>query len=236
MASRAFSAVRTSARNLTTFRSFSSKAAGAKKSLGLSPWLLAGTLTAACTVAATYFANEKTERCLGILDTVRASAYAPVKMPDAKPAKTDRTFIMIKPDGVQRGLIADIIKRFEQRGYKMVAMKFMKPTKTLLEEHYGDLKEKPFFSGLIEYVGEGPVVAMVWEGLDAVKTGRAMLGETDPLKSKPGSIRGDYSIQVGRNIIHGSDSNESAAKEIGLWFNEKELVDWQPILQSMVYE
>merc|ERR1712189_109380 len=104
------------------------------------------------------------------------------------------------------------------------------------EEHYGDLKEKPFFPGLIKYVGEGPVVAMVWEGLDAVKTGRAMLGETDPLKSKPGSIRGDYSIQVGRNIIHGSDSNESAAKEIGLWFDEKELVDWQPIIQSMVYE
>eukprot|EP00112_Aurelia_sp_Birch-Aquarium-sp1_P007504 Seg1818.5 transcript_id=Seg1818.5/GoldUCD/mRNA.D3Y31 product="Nucleoside diphosphate kinase B" protein_id=Seg1818.5/GoldUCD/D3Y31 len=157
-------------------------------------------------------------------------------MPDAKPSKTDRTFIMIKPDGVQRGLIADIIKRFEQRGYKLVAMKFMQASEEHLKKHYADLSERPFFPGLIKYVGSGPVVAMVWEGLNIVKSGRMMLGETNPLDSKPGSIRGDYSVQVGRNIIHGSDTNENAAKEISLWFSEKELVDWKPALESQVYE
>jgi len=152
------------------------------------------------------------------------------------PTKHERTFIMIKPDGVQRGLIADIIKRFEQRGYKLVAMKFMKPTDELLKKHYADLSEKPFFPGLIKYVGSGPVVAMVWEGLNAVKGGRTMLGETNPQSSKPGSIRGDFSIQVGRNIVHGSDSTASAKKEIGLWFNDNELVDWKMLTESMIYE
>ncbi len=129
-----------------------------------------------------------------------------------------RTFIMIKPDGVQRGLIGDIIKRFEQRGYKLSAMKMCRPGEEHFKKHYADLSQKKFFPDLISYVTSGPVVAMVWQGKDAVKQGRAMLGETDPLKSKPGSIRGDYSIDIGRNIIHGSDSDESAAHEIGLWF------------------
>lgn len=237
MASRAFSAVRSSARNIASIRCFSSNRTGAKRGLNLSPWLL-GTLTAACTVGGLgYFAKaKKSDHCFGILETVSASAYTPPIMPDANPSKTDRTFIMIKPDGVQRGLIADIIKRFEQRGFKLVAMKFMQPDEALLNEHYGDLKSKGFFAGLIKYVSSGPVVAMVWEGLDVVKSGRAMLGETNPLASKPGSIRGDYSIQVGRNICHGSDSNESAAKEIKLWFSDKELVNWKPLLESMIYE
>ena len=125
---------------------------------------------------------------------------------------TERTFIMIKPDGVARGLVADIIKRFEQRGYKLVAMKFMQASEELLNEHYADLSGKGFFPSLIKHIGSGPVVPMVWEGKDVVKQGRAMLGETDPLKSKPGSIRGDFSVDMGRNIIHGSDSVESANK------------------------
>ena len=125
---------------------------------------------------------------------------------------TERTFIMIKPDGVARGLVADIIKRFEQRGYKLVAMKFMQASEELLNEHYADLSGKGFFPSLIKQIGSGPVVPMVWEGKDVVKQGRAMLGETDPLKSKPGSIRGDFSVDMGRNIIHGSDSVESANK------------------------
>ncbi|XP_072163144.1 nucleoside diphosphate kinase B-like [Diadema setosum] len=149
---------------------------------------------------------------------------------------TERTFIMIKPDAVSRGLIADIVKRFEQRGYKMVAAKFMKADTELLNKHYEDLKEKPFFNGLIKHISSGPVFAMVWEGKDVVKQGRAMLGETDPLKSKPGSIRGDYSIDMGRNIIHGSDSVETASREIDLWFKQGEVVDWTLPTHGSIYE
>merc|ERR1712080_273951 len=149
---------------------------------------------------------------------------------------SERTFIMIKPDGVARNLVAKIIERFEQRGYKLVAMKFMTASKELLNQHYADLKEKKFFGGLIDHISSGPVVPMVWEGKDVVKQGRAMLGETDPLKSKPGSIRGDFSIDMGRNIIHGSDSVESAEKEIGLWFKEEELMKWEHPLHHSTYE
>ncbi|XP_072171630.1 nucleoside diphosphate kinase B-like [Diadema setosum] len=148
----------------------------------------------------------------------------------------ERTFIMVKPDGVQRGLIADIVKRFEQRGYKMVAAKFMKADEALLNQHYGDLKDKPFFPGLIKFISSGPVFATVWEGKDVVKQGRAMLGETDPLKSKPGSIRGDYSIDLGRNICHGSDSVETAKKEIALWFKPEEVFDWTLPTHGSIYE
>uniref|UniRef100_A0A336LTH1 Nucleoside diphosphate kinase n=1 Tax=Culicoides sonorensis TaxID=179676 RepID=A0A336LTH1_CULSO len=140
----------------------------------------------------------------------------------------ERTFIMIKPDGVHRGLVGKIIKRFEAKGFKLVAMKFMWADKALLEKHYADLAGRPFFPGLVEYMSSGPVVPMVWEGLNVVKTGRVMLGATNPADSVPGSIRGDLCIQVGRNICHGSDAVESANKEIALWFGEKELVNWQP--------
>jgi len=125
---------------------------------------------------------------------------------------------MIKPDGVQRGLVGAIIARFEQRGFKLIALKLEQSTREHLEKHYADLKEKPFFPGLIKYMASGPVCCMVWEGLDAVKTGRAMLGATNPLASQPGTIRGDYALAVGRNICHGSDSVDSAEKEIKLWF------------------
>merc|ERR1712007_260978 len=131
----------------------------------------------------------------------------------------ERTYLMIKPDGVQRGLVGDIIKRFEQKGFKLVALKFLQPSEELLKQHYADLSERKFFPGLVAYMASAPVVAMVWEGLNVVKTGRVMLGETDPAASKPGTIRGDY-------IIHGSDSVESANKEIALWFKEDELVNW----------
>jgi len=148
----------------------------------------------------------------------------------------ERTFIMIKPDGVQRGLVSKIIERFEQRGYKLVAMKLVQATTQLLEKHYEDLKDKKFFPGLVKYMASGPVVPMVWEGLDVVKQGRAMLGETDPLKSKPGSIRGDFCINIGRNICHGSDAVESAQKEISLWFTAEELCDYKPAQECWVYE
>ena len=148
----------------------------------------------------------------------------------------ERTYIMIKPDGVQRGLIGPIITRFEQRGFKLVAMKLVTPGKAHLQEHYKDLSGKGFFAGLIEYMNSGPVCAMVWEGDNAVATGRKMLGATKPFDSAPGTIRGDYCIDVGRNIIHGSDSVESANHEIALWFKPEELNNWQSHSNAWIYE
>ncbi|KAI1824623.1 nucleoside diphosphate kinase [Xylaria intraflava] len=149
---------------------------------------------------------------------------------------TEQTFIAIKPDGVQRGLVGSIIARFENRGYKLVAIKLVTPGKAHLEEHYADLKDKPFFAGLVEYMNSGPICAMVWEGRDAVKTGRTLLGATNPLASAPGTIRGDFAIDVGRNVCHGSDSVESAKKEIALWFKEGEVVSWKSAQASWIYE
>lgn len=167
--------------------------------------------------------------------TLLGNVHAATKV--ASDPKSERTFIMVKPDGVQRGLIGDIIKRFEQKGFKLVAMKFMQASEDHLRQHYADLSHLPFFPGLVKHMASGPVVAMVWEGLGVVKTGRVMLGETDPAKSKPGTIRGDFCIQIGRNIIHGSDSVESAEQEIALWFSGKdEIVDWTPAAYKYVYE
>lgn len=165
---------------------------------------------------------------------------------------TERTFIAIKPDGVQRGLVSKIVARFEERGYKLVALKLVHASKEHLQVHYQDLKDKPFFAGLIDYMNSGPIVAMVWEGLDAVKQGRVMLGATNPLQSAPGTIRGkcsfycislmnlefigDYCLQTGRNICHGSDSVESANREIGHWFKSEELVSYKLANQEWIYE
>lgn len=148
----------------------------------------------------------------------------------------ERTFIAIKPDGVQRGLVGKILKRFEQRGFKLVALKMCAPGRAHMEKHYADLNKKPFFKDLVEYMISGPVVCMVWEGLNAVKCGRMMLGETNPQASLPGSIRGDFSIQVGRNICHGSDSVASANHEIALWFKQEELCTWDLASYSWIYE
>ncbi|XP_046888870.1 nucleoside diphosphate kinase B-like [Hypomesus transpacificus] len=147
----------------------------------------------------------------------------------------ERTFIAIKPDGVQRRLVGEIIKRFEVKGFKLVGMKFLHAPESLLKEHYDDLKDRPFFPSLVSYMNSGPVCAMVWEGMNAVKTGRVMLGETNPADSKPGTIRGDFCIQVGRNIIHGSDSVESAKHEIGLWFKPEELVSYTSCSHDWLY-
>ncbi|KAK9770435.1 hypothetical protein SCAR479_12905 [Seiridium cardinale] len=155
--------------------------------------------------------------------------------PEIKMA-TEQTFIAIKPDGVQRGLVGPIISRFENRGYKLVALKLVSPTKEHLETHYADLKEKPFFPGLVQYMLSGPIAAMVWEGRDAVKTGRTLLGATNPLASAPGTIRGDFAIDVGRNVCHGSDSVENAKKEIALWFKEGEVLNYQSHSAAWIYE
>lgn len=149
---------------------------------------------------------------------------------------SEQTFIAIKPDGVQRGLIGPIISRFEGRGYKLVAIKLITASREHLEKHYEDLSSKPFFPGLIQYMSSGPICAMVWEGRDAVKTGRALLGATNPLASLPGTIRGDYAIDVGRNVCHGSDSVENAKKEISLWFEEDEVQSWKSAQQDWIYE
>merc|ERR1712226_226273 len=148
----------------------------------------------------------------------------------------ERTFIMIKPDGVQRGLLGEIIGRFEKKGFKLVAMKLCSPGKEHMEKHYADLATKKFFPGLVEYMCSGPVCAMVWEGDNAVVTGRKMLGATRPLDSEPGTIRGDLCIDVGRNICHGSDAVESANAEIALWFKPEELNSWAHHSSSWVYE
>ncbi|KAI4121590.1 MAG: hypothetical protein LQ338_006279 [Usnochroma carphineum] len=148
----------------------------------------------------------------------------------------ERTFIAIKPDGVQRGLVGDIISKFEKRGYKLAAIKMVTPSKEHLEEHYKDLSDKPFFKGLVTYMLSGPIVAMVWEGRDAVKTGRVLLGATDPLQSAPGTIRGDYAIDVGRNVCHGSDSVETAKNEIALWFGKGEVIDYKTAQFDWIYE
>lgn len=148
----------------------------------------------------------------------------------------ERTYIMVKPDGVQRGLVGAIIARFEQRGYYLRALKLINPTQELLEEHYKDLKERPFFPHLIKYMLSGPVVGMVWEGKAAVATGRILLGATNPLQSAPGTIRGDFCIITGRNICHGSDTVENANKEIALWFGKGEVVDWKHHSHDWIYE
>merc|ERR1740115_85405 len=131
----------------------------------------------------------------------------------------ERSYIMIKPDGAQRGLIGEIVSRFETKGFKLAAMKTKMATKDLVEQH--------FFPKLRDYMLSGPLVCMVWEGKEVVSTGRKMLGETNPLESAPGTIRGDYCIEVGRNICHGSDSVASAQREIGLWFEDGEVIDWE---------
>ncbi|XP_029942829.1 nucleoside diphosphate kinase A2-like [Salarias fasciatus] len=147
----------------------------------------------------------------------------------------ERTFIAVKPDGVQRGLIGDIIKRFEQKGFKLVGMKMIQASRDLLSDHYVDLKDRPFFPTLIDYMSSGPVVAMVWEGKGVVKTGRVMLGATNPADSSPGTIRGDFCIDVSKNIIHGSDSVDSAKTEISLWFKDDELVSYTSCAFSWLY-
>ena len=139
---------------------------------------------------------------------------------------TERTFLAVKPDGVQRGLVGDILQRFERKGFKLVGLKLMSVTQEMAENHYGEHKGKPFFNGLVEYIISSPIVAMVWEGPNVVLTARQMMGATNPKDSAPGTIRGDFAVDIGRNIIHGSDSDESAACEIGIFFSESEVTAW----------
>ena len=148
----------------------------------------------------------------------------------------ERTFLAIKPDGVQRGLVGEIIGRFEAKGFTLVGLKFMMVSRELAGQHYDVHREKPFFPGLVDFITSGPVAAMVLEGVGVVAAARKMIGATNPLTAEPGTIRGDFGVNIGRNIIHGSDAVETANREIDLWFKEQELVSWQPSLSGWIHE
>ncbi|MHA6251098.1 nucleoside-diphosphate kinase [Oceanobacillus sp. CAU 1775] len=147
----------------------------------------------------------------------------------------EKTFLMVKPDGVQRNLIGEIVQRFEKKGYKLAGAKLMSISNELAEQHYGEHKERPFFGELVDFITSGPVFAMVWEGEDVIATARNMMGKTNPSEAAPSTIRGDFGITVGKNIIHGSDSPESAEREIALFFDEKELVNYDKVDNSWIY-
>ena len=151
---------------------------------------------------------------------------------------TERTFVMVKPDGVQRGLIGEIITRLETRGLKLVGAKFLTIDRELAESHYAEHAEKPFFDDLVSFITSGPVMAMVWEGDDAIRQVRMMMGSTDPADADPGTIRGDFALDLGRNVIHGSDHEDSGAnqREISLFFDEGELVDYGRIDEQWLFE
>ena len=148
----------------------------------------------------------------------------------------EKTLIIIKPDGVERGLMGPIISRFEQRGLKFIGMKLMQVSDELARQHYAIHEGKPFFEPLIQYITSSPVVVMALAGPDAIKIARNTIGATKPSEAAPGSIRGDFGMMVGRNLVHGSDSVENGELEIGLWFVESELTDYERSLEEWILE
>lgn len=135
-----------------------------------------------------------------------------------------RTFVMVKPDGVERRLVGEILGRFERRGLRLVGLKMVVPDRALAEQHYAVHRDKPFYQELVEFITSGPVVAMAWEGPDAIALVRQMMGALRPLEAQPGTIRGDFTVDVQRNLVHGSDAPDTAEYELGLWFGPNELV------------
>lgn len=148
----------------------------------------------------------------------------------------EKSLVLVKPDAVQRGLIGEITKRLENRGLLLIAAKFMNVSQELAETQYAIHKGKPFYSGLIDYITSSPVMAMVWEGPEAIKAIRQTMGGTKPTESSPGSIRHDYGLMVGRNLTHASDSVENGVKEVELWFKPDELVTWERSTNKWIYE
>jgi len=148
----------------------------------------------------------------------------------------ERSLVLVKPDGVQRGLIGKVIARLERRGLRLVGAKFMQVSKALAEEHYAIHKGKPFYEGLISYITSAPVMAMAWEGPSAVAAIRQTMGATRPLEAAPGTIRHDFALEVGRNITHASDSPENGKQEIALWFKPEELVSWSRDVDRWIFE
>jgi nucleoside-diphosphate kinase len=148
----------------------------------------------------------------------------------------ERTLVLVKPDGVQRGLIGEVIGRLERRGLRLVAAKFIQVSQELAETHYAVHKGKPFYDGLIKYITSAPVMAMAWEGPNAVAAIRQTMGATRPTEAAPGSIRHDFALEVGRNLTHASDSVENGEKEVALWFSAIELVDWKRDVDQWIFE
>jgi len=151
-------------------------------------------------------------------------------------APQERTLVLVKPDGMQRGLAGEILKRFEQRGLRLVGMKLVQVSEELASKHYGEHEGKPFYPGLIQYITSSPVLAAVFEGTGAIALVRKTIGKTDPAEAEPGTIRGDLGIEKGRNLVHASDGPESAQREIGLWFNEGEVVAWPRDVDRWILE
>jgi nucleoside-diphosphate kinase len=148
----------------------------------------------------------------------------------------ERTLVLVKPDGVQRGLIGEVVSRLERRGLRLVAAKFIQVSNELAETHYAIHKGKPFYAGLIEYITSAPVMAMVWEGPNAVAAVRQTMGATRPTEAAPGSLRHDFALEIGRNLTHASDTVENGEKEVGLWFKSGELVDWKRDTDRWIFE
>lgn len=148
----------------------------------------------------------------------------------------ERTLVLVKPDGVQRGLIGEVISRLERRGLRLVATKFMQVSQELAETHYAIHKGKPFYDGLIAYIISAPVMAMVWEGPNAVAAVRQTMGATRPTEAAPCSIRHDFALEVGRNLTHASDTVENGGKEVALWFKKEELVEWKRANDAWIFE
>lgn len=151
-------------------------------------------------------------------------------------AALEKTLVLVKPDGVQRGLIGEVISRLERRGLRLVAAKFQQISRSMAELHYAVHKGKPFYDGLIDYITSSPVMAMVWEGPNAVAAVRQTMGATRPIDADPGSVRHDFSLDVGRNLTHASDSIPTAIEEIELWFKSHELVQWTRDMDRWIFE
>ena len=148
----------------------------------------------------------------------------------------ERSLVLVKPDGVQRALIGEVISRLERRGLRLVAAKFMAVSRELAEAHYAIHKGKPFYEGLISYIISAPVMAMVWEGPKAVAAIRQTMGSTRPTEAAPGSLRHDFALEIGRNLTHASDTVENGEKEVALWFKNDELVDWKREVDRWLFE
>ncbi|XP_041472671.1 nucleoside diphosphate kinase A 2-like [Lytechinus variegatus] len=179
--------------------------------------------------------REWTDICIKSIS--RSSFYVPALFNrTASLKKVERTFIMVKPDGVQRGLVGDIIHRFEKRGFKMVAGKMTMATEDIIRTHYARFQSRSFFAGILKFFATYPVFVMVWEAQDAVRQVRLMLGDSHPDNCVPGTIRGDYSLDLGRDVCHASDSVEAANSEISLWFRPEEVVNYTLCTEPIMYE
>ncbi|XP_036946051.1 nucleoside diphosphate kinase, mitochondrial isoform X2 [Acanthopagrus latus] len=174
--------------------------------------------------------------CSGTRVTIGYHGAAGRRSVSSVPGVRERTLIAIKPDGVQRRLVGQIIQRFEQRGFKLVGLKMLQVSDDLLSQHYSQLRTKPFYPRLLQYMTSGPVVVMVWEGYKVIESSRMMVGHTNPAEAQAGTVRGDFSIHVSRNVVHASDSVEGAQREIQLWFKGKELLNWDCCDHASTFE